>query len=215
MGSASAGRGSADLESPVAAIGDRPLAPVLELLLRVEGRSLDASPKRSGSPERAACDTRDRFAEIRGSSFGAFCCAALLASEQVGVATRCLEDTVAYLQQRRQFGRVLASYQALKHRVADLFIQVSSAEAAASYAAACAAAGDPDLPVAVAVAQGYCSGVAVRAAEEAVQLHGGIGMTWEHPTHLYLKRAKSSSLAFGTADQHRAALATLLDLPPA
>jgi alkylation response protein AidB-like acyl-CoA dehydrogenase len=139
--------------------------------------------------------------------------AALLASEQVGVATRCLEDTVAYLQQRRQFGRVLASYQALKHRLADLFIQVSSAEAAASYAAAVAAAGDPDLPVAAAVAQGYCSGVAVRAAEEAVQLHGGIGMTWEHPTHLYLKRAKADQLALGSPDHHLTALAGLVDLP--
>ncbi|HET6562999.1 MAG TPA: acyl-CoA dehydrogenase family protein [Marmoricola sp.] len=139
--------------------------------------------------------------------------AALLASEQVGIASHCLEETVAYLKERRQFGRVLASYQALKHRLADLFIQVSSAEAAASYAAAVAAAADPDLPVATAVAQAYCSSVAVRAAEEAVQLHGGIGMTWEHPTHLYLKRAKADQLAFGSPDQHLSALAELVDLP--
>ncbi len=139
--------------------------------------------------------------------------AALLASEQVGVATRCLESTVEHLQERRQFGRVLARYQALKHRLADLYIDVSSADAAASYAAAAAAAGDPDLPVATAVAQAYCSSVAVRAAEEAVQLHGGIGMTWEHPTHLYLKRAKADQLAFGSPDLHLAALAALVDLP--
>jgi alkylation response protein AidB-like acyl-CoA dehydrogenase len=139
--------------------------------------------------------------------------AALLASEQAGLAARCLEDTVAYLKERRQFGRVLAGYQALKHRLAELFIQVSSAEAAASYAAAVAASGDPDLPVATAVAQGYCSGVAVRAAEEAVQLHGGLGMTWEHPTHLYLKRAKADQLALGSTDQHLADLAALVDLP--
>jgi alkylation response protein AidB-like acyl-CoA dehydrogenase len=141
--------------------------------------------------------------------------AALLASEQVGVAERCLTDTVAYLKQRRQFGRVLASYQALKHRLADLYIAVESARAAAQYAAAAAATDDPDLPIAVEVAQAYCSAVAVQAAEECVQLHGGIGMTWEHPAHLYLKRAKADQLAFGTSGEHLAALAGLVNLPPA
>jgi alkylation response protein AidB-like acyl-CoA dehydrogenase len=75
------------------------------------------------------------------------------------------------------------------------------------------ATGDPDAAVAAAVAQAHCSPVAVLAAEECVQLHGGIGFTWEHPAHLYLKRAKSVSIALGTADRHRAALATLVDLP--
>ena len=141
--------------------------------------------------------------------------AALLASEQVGVAERCLEDTVAYLKQRRQFGRVLAGYQALKHRLADLYIEVESARAAAQYAAAAAATDDPDLPVAVEVAQAYCSAVAVHAAEECVQLHGGLGMTWEHPAHLYLKRAKADQLAFGSSGEHLARLAELVGLPPA
>jgi alkylation response protein AidB-like acyl-CoA dehydrogenase len=141
--------------------------------------------------------------------------AALLASEQVGVAERCLTDTVAYLKQRRQFGRVLASYQALKHRLADLYIEVESARAAAQYAAAAAATDDPDLPIAVEVAQAYCSAVAVHAAEECLQLHGGIGMTWEHPAHLLLKRAKADQLAFGSSGEHLAALAELVDLPPA
>lgn len=141
--------------------------------------------------------------------------AALLASEQVGVAERCLEDTVAYLKQRRQFGRVLAGYQALKHRLAALAIEVDSARAVARYAAAAAAADDPDLPVAVAVAQVHCSKVAVHAAEECVQLHGGLGMTWEHPAHLLLKRAKADQLAFGAPGQHLARLGVLVDLPPA
>ena len=139
--------------------------------------------------------------------------AALLASEQVGVAERCVEETVGYLKQRRQFGRVLAGYQALKHRLADLYIEVESARAAAMYAAAAAAADDPDLPVAVEVAQAYCSAVAVHAAEECVQLHGGIGMTWEHPAHLLLKRAKADQLAFGSTGEHLSALADLVDLP--
>ncbi len=140
--------------------------------------------------------------------------AALLASEQVGIAERCLEDTVGYLKERRQFGRVLAGYQALKHRLADLYIEVESARACAQYAASAAAGDDPDLPVAVEVAQAYCSTVAVRAAEECVQLHGGIGMTWEHPAHLLLKRAKADQLAFGTPGEHLLTLAGLVGLPP-
>ena len=138
--------------------------------------------------------------------------AALLASEQLGVARWCLEETVGYLKQRKQFGRVVGGFQALKHRLADLAIGVDSANAAARYAAATLAAADPDIEIAAAVAQGYCGDVAVTAAEEAVQLHGGIGMTWEHPVHLYLKRAKADQIAFGTSGAHRANLAHLIDL---
>ena len=138
--------------------------------------------------------------------------AALLASEQLGVAEWCLESTVEYLKTRHQFGRPVGSFQALKHRLADLWVDVTQARAAARYAAACAATGDDDLDVAASLAQAFCSPVAVKAAEECVQLHGGIGFTWEHPAHLYLKRAKSSSLAFGTADRHRSALGTLIGL---
>lgn len=137
--------------------------------------------------------------------------AALLASEQAGVARWCLEETVAYLKVRRQFGRVVGGFQALKHRLADLYAEVESAAAAARYAAAALAAGE-DVPVATHVAAAYCGDVAVHAAEEAVQLHGGIGMTWEHPAHLYLKKAKADQLALGTPGAHRAALAPLIDL---
>jgi alkylation response protein AidB-like acyl-CoA dehydrogenase len=139
--------------------------------------------------------------------------AGVLASELLGTAERCLDITVAYLKERRQFARPIGSFQALKHRVADLWVGVTQARAAARYAAACLATRDPDAPVAVALAKAACSDVAVRAAEECVQLHGGIGFTWEHPAHLYLKRAKSSSIGFGTADRHRASLAELVNLP--
>jgi alkylation response protein AidB-like acyl-CoA dehydrogenase len=139
--------------------------------------------------------------------------AAMLAAEQLGTAERCLEITVAYLKERRQFARPVGSFQALKHRAADLWVGVTQARAAARYAAACLAAGDPDAPVAVALAKAACSDIAVRAAQECVQLHGGIGFTWEHPAHLYLKRAKSSSIGFGTPGGHRASLARLVDLP--
>jgi alkylation response protein AidB-like acyl-CoA dehydrogenase len=140
--------------------------------------------------------------------------AAMLASEQLGAAERCLELTVAYLKERRQFGRQIGSFQALKHRVADLWVGVTQARAAARYAAACLAAGAPDTPVAIALAKAACSDIAVRVAQEGVQLHGGIGFTWEHPAHLYLKRAKSSSIGLGTADWHRASLAGLAGLDP-
>jgi alkylation response protein AidB-like acyl-CoA dehydrogenase len=139
--------------------------------------------------------------------------AAMLAAEQVGLAQRCLDMTLSYVKQRHQFARPVGSFQALKHRLADVWVGVTQARAASRYAAACLAAGHPDTDVAVAVAKAYCSEVAVRAAEECVQMHGGIGFTWEHPAHLYLKRAKADSLGFGSADAHRAALASLVNLP--
>ncbi len=139
--------------------------------------------------------------------------AAMLAAEQLGVAQRCLDMTVAYLKERRQFARPVGSFQALKHRLADVWVAITQARSAARYAAACLASGDPDTAVAVALAKASCSEVAVHAAEECVQLHGGIGFTWEHPAHLYLKRSKSSSIGFGPPDWHRAALADLVELP--
>lgn len=138
--------------------------------------------------------------------------AALLASEQVGVARWCLEETTAYLKVRTQFGRPLGGFQALKHRLADLYADVESGSAAATYAAAVLAEGDADQPVATALAASFCGDLAVRAAEEALQLHGGIGMTWEHPTHLRLKRAKADQIALGTPGAHRARLADLVNL---
>ncbi|MGO9381338.1 MAG: acyl-CoA dehydrogenase family protein [Mycobacterium sp.] len=140
--------------------------------------------------------------------------AALLASEQLGVAQWCFETTLAYAKQRKQFGRTIGSYQAIKHRLADLWFEVGAATAVARYAADTCARGDEDAATAAAIAQAYCSGIAVHAAEECVQLHGGIGMTWEYPAHLYLKRAKSDQLALGTAYRHRARLAELINLPP-
>jgi alkylation response protein AidB-like acyl-CoA dehydrogenase len=139
--------------------------------------------------------------------------AGLLASEQLGVADWALTETVRYLKERKQFNRPVGGFQALKHRLAQLWLEVVNLRAAARNAADTLANGSGDeVAVAVAVAQAYAAPVAVRAAEEALQLHGGIGMTWEHPVHLYLKRAKADSIAYGTAGAHRAALAGLVDL---
>ncbi|MGY4901042.1 acyl-CoA dehydrogenase family protein [Streptomyces sp. 900116325] len=139
--------------------------------------------------------------------------AGLLASEQLGLAEWCLTETVRYTRERHQFNRPIGSFQALKHRMAQLWLEVVSARAAARNAADALATGSPDTPLAVAVAQAYCSKVAVHAAEECIQLHGGIGMTWEHPAHLYLKRAKADAIAYGTAGSHRDAIAELMELP--
>ncbi|GAA1280982.1 acyl-CoA dehydrogenase [Planotetraspora silvatica] len=139
--------------------------------------------------------------------------AVILASEQFGVASWCFETTLDYVKQRYQFGRAIGSFQAVKHRLADLWVEVGQAGAAARYAADTHARRDPDVAVAAAVAKSYCGTVAVHAAEECVQLHGGIGMTWEHPAHLYLKRAKADQLALGTPYEVRGALAALVGLP--
>ncbi|MFE1249805.1 acyl-CoA dehydrogenase family protein [Streptomyces sp. NPDC058735] len=137
--------------------------------------------------------------------------AGLLPSEQLGLADWTLAETVRYLRERKQFNRPVGGFQALKHRLAQLWLEVVNLRAAARNAADALSSGQ-DAEVAVAVAQAFAAPVAVHAAEEAVQLHGGIGMTWEHPAHLYLKRAKADSIAYGTAGAHRAALAALVDL---
>ncbi|MFJ8112274.1 acyl-CoA dehydrogenase family protein [Streptomyces sp. NPDC096132] len=137
--------------------------------------------------------------------------AGLLASEQLGLADWALTETVRYLKERKQFNRPVGGFQAVKHRLAQLWLEVVNLRAAARNAADALARGE-DADIAVAVAQAYAAPVAVHAAEEALQLHAGIGMTWEHPIHLYLKRAKADSIAYGTAGAHRSALAELVDL---
>jgi alkylation response protein AidB-like acyl-CoA dehydrogenase len=139
--------------------------------------------------------------------------AAMLAAEQLGLAQQCLDMTVSYAKERRQFARQIGSFEAIKHRLADVYIAITQARAASRYAAACLAESSQDTAVAVAMAKSFCGETAVKAAEECIQLHGGIGFTWEHPAHLYLKRAKSGSVAFGTPDRHRAILSGLVDLP--
>ncbi|MFE3598729.1 acyl-CoA dehydrogenase family protein [Streptomyces sp. NPDC059096] len=163
----------------------------------------------AGSGVRIADAATAESAVRRGLLAGA----GLLASEQLGIAAWCLEETVRHTRERHQFNRPVGSFQALKHRMAQLWLEVVSARAAARNAADALATGDPGAPLAVAVAQAYCGRVAVHAAEECVQLHGGIGMTWEHPAHLYLKRAKSDESALGSPGLHRERLAGLTELP--
>jgi alkylation response protein AidB-like acyl-CoA dehydrogenase len=136
--------------------------------------------------------------------------AAMLAAEQLGGAARALEQAVEYAGVRHQFGRPIGSFQAIKHICADMLVDVEFARSAASHALWAADHDAGELPIATAVAQAYCSDAYVRVAGQNIQVHGGIGFTWEHPAHLYLKRAKSSQLLFGDAVWHRAKLAELV-----
>jgi alkylation response protein AidB-like acyl-CoA dehydrogenase len=134
---------------------------------------------------------------------------AALAAEQAGGAARCLEMAVDYAKARVQFGRPIGSFQAIKHKCADMLVRVESAKSAAYYAAWSAADGTGELPVAAALAKAYCSDAYFHAAAENIQIHGGIGYTWEHDAHLYFRRAKSGQLLFGDPRQHRSRLADL------
>ncbi|HEY5578424.1 MAG TPA: acyl-CoA dehydrogenase family protein [Acidimicrobiia bacterium] len=120
-----------------------------------------------------------------------------LAAEQVGGAQKCLDMSVEYAKVRVQFGRPIGSFQAIKHKCADMLVQVESARSAASYAAWAAASAPEELREAAPVAKSYCSEAFFFCAAENIQVHGGIGFTWEHDAHLYFKRAKSSELLFG------------------
>ena len=133
--------------------------------------------------------------------------AVALAAEQVGGAQFVLEMAVQYAKDRVQFGRPIGSFQAIKHKCADMLLEVESAKSAAYYAGWCAAELNDELPSVASLAKAYCSEAYFHATAENIQIHGGIGFTWEHPAHLYFKRAKSSELLFGDPTYHRELLA--------
>jgi len=135
-----------------------------------------------------------------------------LAAEQVGGAQFCLEMAVQYAKDRVQFGRPIGSFQAIKHKCADMLLEVESAKSAAYYAGWCASELNDELPSVASLAKAYCSEAYFHATAENIQIHGGIGFTWEHPAHLYFKRAKSSELLFGDPTYHRELLAQRIGL---
>jgi len=137
---------------------------------------------------------------------------AALAAEQVGGAQRCLEMATDFAKTRLQFGRPIGSYQAIKHKCADMLVEVEMAKSAA-YAACFAAATDQDdFLETAALAKACCSETYFHAAAENIQIHGGMGFTWELPVHLYFKRAKASELFLGDAAHHREVLADLVGI---
>ncbi len=135
-----------------------------------------------------------------------------LAAEQVGAAEMCLEMSVEYAKVRKQFGRPIGSFQSIKHKCADMLMMVESARSAAFYASALAAQGDDGLSEAASSAKAYCSDTFFHCAAENIQIHGGIGFTWEHAAHLYFKRAKSSETLLGDPSFHRERVARCMGL---
>jgi alkylation response protein AidB-like acyl-CoA dehydrogenase len=134
------------------------------------------------------------------------------AAEQLGGAQRALDMAVEYAKVRHQFGRPIGSFQAIKHRCADLLLEVESLRSAVQYAAAAVAEDSTEVPVVAALVKAYASDVYFHVAAENIQIHGGIGFTWEHDAHLYFKRAKASELFLGDASYHREHLATRIGL---
>ena len=132
------------------------------------------------------------------------------AAELLGCAQRMLDESVAYAKERVQFGKPIGSFQAVKHRCADMLVDVEGMRSAVWWAAWCVATGHADADVAVATAKSWCSEAGVRVCQSALQVHGGIGFTWDCDVHLYLKRARFDADAFGSAGHHLAALGALL-----
>src|SRR6266481_10010544 len=130
------------------------------------------------------------------------------AAEQLGGAQRALDMAVSYAKIRHQFGRPIGSFQAIKHRCADLLLEVESLRSAVGSAAAAVAEDSAEVPVVAALVKALASDTCFHVAAENIQIHGGIGFTWEHDAHLYFKRAKASELFLGDASYHREHLAT-------
>jgi len=136
--------------------------------------------------------------------------ACALSAEMVGGAQACLDASTTYAKERYQFGRPIGSFQAIKHKCANMLMEVEMARSAAYYAG-WAAAEDPDeLSLAASLAKAYCSDAFFHAAAENIQIHGGIGFTWEHDAHLYFRRAKSDEIYLGDATYHRELVAQKL-----
>ncbi len=136
--------------------------------------------------------------------------AALLAVEQVGAAQHLLDLSVDYAKSRLQFGRQIGSFQAIKHKLADMLVDLEHARSAAYHAVWALSDGSDDPALAASIAQALSSAALQRIAADAIQVHGGIGFTWEHRAHLYFKRAATDAALLGTAEQHRARVADLV-----
>ncbi len=180
-----------------------------------EGLTRTALPTMDQTRKQAKLEFSNVKAELLGEEGAAWAAlsktldqvAVCLAAEQVGGAQKCLDMSVEYAKVRIQFGRPIGSFQAIKHKCADMLLEVESSKSAAYYAGWAAAEDNDELPVVASLAKSYCSEAYFHAAAENIQIHGGIGFTWEHDAHLYFKRAKSSEILFGDPTYHRELLA--------
>jgi alkylation response protein AidB-like acyl-CoA dehydrogenase len=180
--------------------------PTLDLTRRQATVTLEQTPGRLVGAEGAGGQILTRVLQ--------FACVAL-ACESVGAARSCLDAAVAHARQRYAFGRPIGSFQAIKHRCADMLVDVETARSAALHAARVADTDPGGLSMAAALAKAVCGDAAHSVARANIQIHGGVGFTWEHPAHLYFRRAKATQLSFGSSTDHRRALADLLGLGPA
>lgn len=203
---------------------DGGVADVLLVVGRTEaGACLFLVPADASGLDRRSLETLDltrehsdlAFTEVEASLIGAeggaadYVEAALdaglvsLAAQQVGAARRALELSVEYAQIREQFERVIGSFQAIKHKCADMLLDVETATSAAVAAAAALDEWADDRSVVASLAKAHCSEAFNHVAAETIQVHGGIGFTWEHPAHLYFRRARGDEVLFGTPAAHR------------
>jgi alkylation response protein AidB-like acyl-CoA dehydrogenase len=177
--------------------------PTLDQTRKLARLAFNGTPARLVGEPGAARAVLDRTLDVA---------AIALAAEQLGGAQRALDMAVAYAKVRQQFGRPIGSFQAIKHRCADLLLEVESLRSAVGYAAAAVTADSTEVRVLAPLLKAYASEVYSHVAGENIQIHGGIGFTWEHDAHLYLKRAKASELFLGDASYHRDRLATRIGL---
>jgi alkylation response protein AidB-like acyl-CoA dehydrogenase len=164
-------------------------------------------------------DATRRFSRVRGGASGdplegdripgVSRMAAALAAELTGIAQKAMEMAVEYARDRKQFGRPIGSYQAVSHSCAQMLLETEGARSASYYAAWCGDAEPDTLPLAACMAKAYASDAGWRVCKAALQVHGGIGFTWEHDLHFFLKRAKVDALLYGSAREHRDAVAGL------
>ena len=179
-------------------IGERPARqPAMDLTRELGWLPFD----RSRARQIGDADARDRLLD-RGATFAA--------ADLLGSASRALDLAVEHAKERVQFGRPIGSFQAVKHRCADMLVDVEGMRSTVYWAAWCIGAADPEAHVAASTAKTWCSDASKRVMGSALQVHGGIGFTWEHDLHFFMKRAQLDQLAFGDAVFHRARLTALL-----
>jgi alkylation response protein AidB-like acyl-CoA dehydrogenase len=195
-----AGPGLFAVRADAAGLERRPLT-TLDLTRKQTELVFDGTPARLVGEDGAAAYAVDHAVQRT---------LAALAAEQVGGARRVLEMSVEYAKIRVQFGRPIGSFQAIKHKCADMLLEVESATSAAYAAGEAVDEGSDEAGLLASLAKAYCSDAYFRATAENIQVHGGIGFTWEHPAHLYLRRAKSSQLMFGAPSQHRELILQML-----
>jgi len=188
-----AGLGVFAVEAHATGLERRQLATIDRTRRQAELRFTDTPARRLGTSESAALKLRQSLDRATIA----------LACEMVGGARALLDSAVEYAKLRMQFGRPIGSFQAIKHKCAEMLLEVELAASAARYAAAAIDEQDAEVPALASLAKAMASDAYMRAATECIQIHGGIGFTWDEDTHLWFKRAKSSQVMLGDATHHR------------